>query len=171
MLNPEVSDFSIPSGLIATNWDEDSFWASEQFRFSGAFESSAQLTYSPFALVEARLSFLLSCLDKNLPTYLLGVPPLASLMYCLRSQAPVGSSEDFASYRNEYTSRVLPATSQAYQQVLALNQSYKGGQVNILLLASFESWPQHPVGYVQERVWEFDESSELGKLFICKFIR
>lgn len=163
MLNPLVNVLGPIQGLKATSWDPASFWMEEDFAFSRVFELSKGLEVSPYLLVDARLSFLLSLLNPALKTSLIGLPPLAALMFQLRSSQRVLSSADFSKHWSEYSLEAMPEEKTGpVQQSLMLNDSAPHGEKTFL--ASFEKMP---VGK-SLREWKFEKDSELGPLYLIE---
>lgn len=177
MLNPELPNLVIPEKLLVTSWDEKSFWLTEGFSFSQVFSEADENQLSPFMLIDARLSFLLSLLDSQQPTMTRGLPPLAGIVLALRSQAELDCDSDLEKYWSEYSGKPLPQKAgSSFTQLAALteiseNELQKLAPHCTLYLAGFENQPAVPAGFRIENICKFEEDSELGTFVVLKLVR
>ena len=176
--NPEVSDPTQDEGLIPTSWDQFSFWMGENFAFSRSFSSTTPSALSPFFLLEARASFLLSLLDLNSDTYLAGTSELSSLLFFLRSKAVVHATTSFESHPGEYTQKVPRKISetQLFSQMVIWDQSLLASLSRLtpharVFLVSTHSLPLVPAGFSHEESFSYENDSEIGSFYLLQVIR
>jgi hypothetical protein len=176
--NPEVSDPAQDEGLIPTSWDPFSFWMGENFAFSRSFSSTTPSALSPFFLLEARASFLLSLLDLNSDTFLAGTSELSSLLFFLRSKAVVHATTSFESHLGEYTQKVPRKISetQLFSQMVIWDQPETVSLSRLtphgrVYLASTHSLPLVPAGFSLEESFSYEKDSEIGLFYLLQVIR
>ncbi len=176
--NPEVNDPTQDEGLIPTSWDPFSFWMGENFAFSRSFSSTTREALSPFFLLEARASFLLSLLDLNSDTFLAGTSELSSLLFFLRSKAVVHATTSFESHLGEYTQKVSKKISetQLFSQMVIWDQTLAGNLSRLtphgrVYLASTHSLPLVPAGFSLEESFSYEKDSEIGSFYLLQVIR
>ncbi|MBA2406238.1 MAG: hypothetical protein H0V66_15790 [Bdellovibrionales bacterium] len=175
VLNPEVNSPKATSELVRTSWDEESFWIPETFSFSQVFAETEE-DLSPFMLIDARLSFLISLIDLKSTTWLKDFPPLACVLFALRSKKSFASDSDVKKYWNEYTRQPLPDSPTTFSQVvtftaLSVDEMARLELGAVVFLAGFENKPTVIPGFIQEAECIFEEDSELGKFFVLKLKR
>ena len=176
--NPEVSDRAQDLGLIPTTWDPASFWMGENFAFSRSFSSTTPSALSPFFLLEARASFLLSLLDLNSDTYLAGTSELSSLLFFLRSKAVVLATTSFEAHLGEYTQK-LPKKileTQLFSQMVSWDQSLLASLSRLtphgrVFLVSTQGLPLVPAGFSLEESFSYEKDSEIGSFYLLQVIR
>ena len=176
--NPEVNDPTQDEGLIPTSWDPFSFWMGENFAFSRSFSSTTPSALSPFFLLEARASFLLSLLDLNSDTFLAGTSELSSLLFFLRSKAVVHATTCFESHLGEYTQKVPRKISetQLFSQMVIWDQSLDASLSRLaphgrVFLASTLNLPTLPAGFSLEESFIYEKDSEIGSFYLLQVIR
>lgn len=171
MINPEVNIQEMPQGLIPTSWDQQSFWMGEGFSFGKTALVLGDLPYSPFLLLEARFSYLVSQLSVSSSTRFIGLPPLVSLMFFLRSKSSFSTDQDFCEELKEYSSRSYEGLSgKNFEQTVILDQlvphDLKTQKLYLVSLGLNDI--SCPEGYKLEQEEEFPADSEIGSLRILK---
>ncbi len=176
--NPEVTDPTQGLDLIPTSWDANSFWMGESFSFSGSFSSTSPEALSPFILLEARATFLLSLLDLSSNTYLAGTSELSSLLFILRSKALVHATTSFEAHLSEYTQKIPKKISetQLFSQMVIWDQSEAASLYRLtphgrVFLASTLSLPLVPAGFSLEESFSYEKDSEIGSFYLLQVIR
>lgn len=177
-LNPNMIKPPFMGGLVATDWDSNSFWMAETFSFTQVFSSMSDKDLSPFMMIDSRLSFLLSLLDQNQSTCLSGIPSLACLLFMLRSTQDLFKCDaDITKYWNEYSERSLPQVYPGlFSQLVTLDSAsdidfHQLEKSCTIYLASFDRQSEIIAGFKIEKEWLFAADSDIGVFFVIKLIR
>lgn len=172
-LNPHSALEDLPKGLVPTSWDSKTYWINESFSFGGSFQS-AKSAFAPFMLLEARYAFVVSLMNLKTETYFAGMSELSSLLFYLRTESHFYSTVNFESSLHEYTDKSFESKKMKdYPQMLLwesdLDQHLKYlAPHGRLLLASTKSMPEVPQGFDLHQKWNYEESSEIGKLYLLE---
>jgi hypothetical protein len=175
-LQPQLALEVLPAGLVPTSWDSEIFWMEDTFSFGGAFQSDKS-AFAPFMLLEARRAFVVSLMDIQTDTYFSGMSELSSLLFYLRTESHFYSTTNFESSVREYTEKTFEAIKvENYPQMLLWESDISQhlrflAPHGRLLLASTASMPEIPQGFNLHQKWDFEENSEIGKLYLLELTR
>src|SRR5690606_5305495 len=148
----------------------DSFWMTEEFNFGSAFSDLVSQELSPFFMIEARISFLLSLLFNDASTYFSGVPVLSSFIFRLRCSDYFESDNHDGEKWNEYShQKVGKDLERKFSQMvfwddvdLDISRMEEHGRV---IIVSTKKMPLLISGLSTEETNSFPADSEIGEFY------
>lgn len=169
-----------PSHVVESFWSEDCLIIGPTFPMTALLELNGDTGLSPFLVLDAKMAFYITLLEKSKTLATKNIGPLATVAAHIKSGAKICHNEDkkkFSQYVKEYLPQNPEAKDTSFDQVMVYNEStinpalWKklkvGGQY--LLASSKEPltiepngkfkiirsrWPQ---GYETKIGWKFDE--------------
>lgn len=110
-------------GLSQTFWDPDSYEMGAEFSVSSVMELSGTLGLSPYFVVDARVAFMVSQLNKG-SVYVRGLGDLAATLALMKAGS--GYVENITKKLDQYIKEYLPSNplkeEKLYQQILTFGE-------------------------------------------------
>lgn len=123
--NPNASPITAP-GLTPSFWSEEVLFMGPMFSMTSLMELSDPLGLSPFLVIDAKIAFLLSLMNKGQSLYARKIGALGVVAAHIISGAGLTHHEEHKKverYSSEYLKHSIPAAVAPYDQVVVFGET------------------------------------------------